>query len=324
MAKQRRTASLVAGDRVTVTLAVARATRLRSDVVASHALDDELVRLYGARGLLRDGSNPVHLPTECPRAMKCWGTESAERRPAPGSPAAALSPPHIGPRYDEERLVVVLENLRGYGGWDLGPQPTTGMRFLAAAGRVGLSRGATVLFRGGTYRGTMVWHRAAVYAAAWLDCDREHRSSDSPPAMPSPTVIAEALDFIALVQHVKCSPVGGRSDQNETMWRECGPHVLVHELAILKPSRMIVLGQGDNAHAVRTHILPELRAVVAHEVVQLGRRKVRLEFESRSGPIGNVDVMFMPHPATPGGTARRIITQAQMLLQATRVVRRSA
>jgi hypothetical protein len=105
------------------------------------------------------------------------------------------------------------------------------------------------------------------------------------------------------------------------MWTECGPHVLAGELALLKPTRMIVLGQGDNTHAVRGRILPELREVVGRQVVKLGRRQARIEVERLLGPFGDVDVLFVPHPAMPGGTARKLVDAVRTLLANSRVTR---
>jgi len=115
------------------------------------SFDDALVRLYRERGLLTADDRPVHLSTACPRASACWAGQSAERHPKEGTPAAALSPPHVGERFEEGHLVVLLENLRNYGGWDLGPQAKVGMRFLAAHARDDLANGKRVLFRGDGY-----------------------------------------------------------------------------------------------------------------------------------------------------------------------------
>lgn len=126
-------------------------------------------------------------------------------------------------------------------------------------------------------------------------------------------MVSEALDFLVLVQHVKCSPVGGRSDPNESMWCECGPHVLAHELEILRPSRMLVLGQGDNARAIR-RIVPQLDESLGSEIVKLGRRKGRVELERRTATFGSIDILFVPHPAAPGGTSGALVAAARQVL----------
>lgn len=291
--------------------------RYRRDVETLMDWDALIVPMYEERGLLRNGA-PVHLPTECPRAEECWRGERAARHPARNTPAAALSAPYIGHRYNVGGLAIVLENLRNYGGWDITPQPRVGMRFLANAARAGIAKGHKVLFRGGGYRGTNVWYRAVAYAAEWLGCDGINGSSTS--GTMSPTTVAEALDFIALLQHVKCSPMGGRSDQNANMWQNCGPHVLAHELQVLRPGQLIVLGQGDNATAMRS-LLPRLVTTFVTETVKLGRRTTRIVLERRLGPTGDVDVLFVPHPAALGGTSNKLMDAVRHSLVATRAAR---
>ncbi len=275
------------------------------------AFDPALVRLYQEKRLVTDLGTPAHLPSACERASVCWGGQPAERHPSPGQPAAALSPPHIGADFAKGRLVVLLENLRNYGGWDLGPDPKVGMRFLAASARAGFAQGHKVLFRGGAYSGTQVWHRAILYAATWLAIDRV---ADGDPTTVTPEALARAMDLVAIAQHVKCSPVGGRSEQTPAMWAECGRHLLAGELSVLQPDRVIVVGAGDNARAVRDRVLPELRSTLGTREVQLGRKRSRVTLERRAGPSGEVTVLFVPHPATPGGTSGRLLDGVRELL----------
>lgn len=274
-------------------------------------VDAALIAAYRARGLVTDAGESVHLPTACPRASACWASEDSARLPAVGSLAAALSPAYVGARFAEGRLAVVLENLRNYGGWDLGPEAKIGMRYLAGAARAGFAEGHRVLFRGGGYAGTSTWYRATTYAAHWLA---------APPLAsvdPSPTDLVDALDRIAILQHVKCSPLGGRSEQSASMWRECGPHVLAHELGVLQPARVVVAGLSDNAGAVRARIFPERVRVLGAETVRVGRKRLRIELEERVAPWGVVQLLFVPHPATPGGTARSLVAAAREMFAAT-------
>lgn len=204
-------------------------------------------------------------------------------------------------------MLVLLENLYDYGGFGLRPDADVGMRYLARCAKAGFERGQKVLFRGGSYTGTRVWHQAVSYAAAWLAHLGLLSVRQTAPGQLDGHGLAAALDLCALAQHVKCSPVGGRSHQNATMWTECGRQVLVHEFRILEPRRLIVVGTGDNAAAVRTHVLPGERVVLNSERVRVGRKTVTLVREQRSLNGAPVEALVVPHPAMPGASSRALV-----------------
>jgi hypothetical protein len=116
--------------------------------------DTQLVALYIDRGVLTPDQRGLHLATNCPRCSTCWGSEPATRAPPPGSVAGELSAPWIGPQFANGRLVLVLENLRDFGGWDLRDEADKGMRYLARCARGAFARDDRVLFRGNGYPGT--------------------------------------------------------------------------------------------------------------------------------------------------------------------------
>src|SRR4051794_24318729 len=126
-------------------------------------LDAPLVESYRARGVLSGSNTSVHLPTACPRASSCWAG-CATHAPVPEELGSQLSAPWIGPAYEQGRTLLLLENLREYGGFDLGHErePQIGMRFLAVAARASFAVGKKRLFRTPSkgYPGTLVWHRA--------------------------------------------------------------------------------------------------------------------------------------------------------------------
>ena len=92
--------------------------------------------------------------------------------------------------------------------------------------------------------------------------------------------------------------------------------MLAHELAVLRPARMIVVGQSDNAGAVRARIFPDRVRVLGAETVRVGLKKFRLELEERVAPWGAVQLLVVPHPATPGGTARSLVAAAREMFAA--------
>lgn len=278
--------------------------------------DVALRQVYRAQGLieLRDASvHPVHLPTACPKAGACWAGAAVNYQPKIDSPAAKLSAPYIGRRYAEGRLLIVMENLRHHGGYDA-------MRDLGDRARRELQAGKKVLFRDPKpgYPGTRVWYQAIAYATAWLGATGRLRVEWVGKGVPSRDSLIGALDLVAIVQHVKCSPTGGRSEQNKAMWSSCGTHVLVHEIDVLQPSSMLVVGTGDNANAVRERVLPqEGHAVAFAESVPTKRGAVALTMQSRKrlGSESEIATLTVPHPAWPGGTSKKLVDAARCLLE---------
>jgi len=271
------------------------------------AFDSLLVDAYTAAGLLDRSGTAVHLPTECPNHAKCWEGVDGSRVPPihDKDNAGRLSAPWIGARYQQGRLALLLENLRDYGGWDLRAEAEKGMRYLGSHARDGFANGDRVLFRGGGYAGTKVWAQAVSYAATWLSGVGRLPTTWEGDRVPG-TALAETMDLITMVQHVKCSPRGHRSNATAAMWSECGRHILRRELEVLQPERIIVIGSNNNARALADHVLPEGQVVRGLPVKLRGKTStVRLEQRTLAGrPI---EVIVVQHPASPGGTARALI-----------------
>ena len=99
------------------------------------------------------------------------------------------------------------------------------------------------------------------------------------------------------------------------MWDECGRHVLLEELKILQPKRILVVGNSDNAAAVRTHILPGGFRELGIQQVATGRGTTRLRLEARTATYGPVELVSVPHTAWPGGTSRSLVTAMRELLR---------
>lgn len=279
----------------------------------SDPFDVPLVALYRGLGLVSQGDPPrgEHLPTRCECANTCWAGLDANHVPKVEDRAAELSPPWIGSKYRDGRTVIVMENLVHYGGFDLRANATSGMRHLGWLARQQLRDGRRRIFRSGAYRGTDVWPRALAYASLWLGADPaivRGPAADHPAEKP----LVTALDHVAIVQHVKCSPGTRRSEQPQSMWDTCGGHILAGELAILRPERIIVLGTGDNANALWRHVLPGARSNLAEAGMRVGRRTARVTLWAVEAPWGAaVRVLVVPHPAGLGGNARGLIDLAR-------------
>ena len=91
------------------------------------------------------------------------------------------------------------------------------------------------------------------------------------------------------------------------MWQHCGRHVLASELALLAPQRILVLGTGDNARAMREHGLRGPERDLRRGSVRVGRRELRATLSKTDAAWGTVDLLVAPHPAGPGGNARSLL-----------------
>lgn len=276
---------------------------------ATNERDRALLDLYRERNFVTKDGHPQYLPVVCEHRTACW-TDAQDRLPR-ATCAGEISPPWVGPRYDEGRVLVVLGNLNGYGGCDFGPDAKVGMRLLGAAARSGLGDGNLRLFGGEGYAGTFVWSQAVHYAAAWLDVLGALAVGDPSEGRFSPEVLAETMDLIAITQHVKCSPEGDRSAPTAGMWAHCGPHVLADEIEILQPRAIIVLGTGDSWYAFKQHVAPTDRGSVWR-----GAGKPWFEHSLRTTARGRgVEVLVATHPAAPGAASRALVTAVHGLLR---------
>jgi hypothetical protein len=279
------------------------------------AYDVPLVDLYRKRELLSvdDPPRSRHLPTMCPKASLCWAGLAVTHQPPEGTDASELSAPWIGSAYDAGRTVIVLENLRNYGGFDLRIEASKGMRFLGRVAHYQLAEGRRRLFGSKTYRGTDVWPRALAYAAIWLDSVGV-LAKTGPTEVVSSAALSAAQDHVAIVQHVKCSPRTPGSEQTPAMWENCGRLVLADELAILRPARLLVLGTGDNARAMREHVLKGPAGQRRQVTATVGSRSRAITLMTIDSTWGPVEVVVAPHPAGQGGNSRKLLDLLRQVL----------
>lgn len=274
---------------------------------------DALRRVYVARGLVSNDGIAASISRCCEHAATCWN-EHESRRPSPGAKADELSAPWIGEHYDRGRTVVLLGNLHEYGGWDVSQSAQTGMRFLANAARAGFKSNNRRLFRGvddsgRMYRGTDVWTQAISYASAWLAVDGILANVWDSQRRISCASLADAIGLVAIVQHVKCSPTGDRSRPSDAMWVACGEHLLKHELAILQPERIVVLGADRNLTATRP-LLGRLRSL-GSATIKNKKTTMNVRLESGDG----YRVLAVPHPSAWGGVSKELLAAADALLR---------
>lgn len=280
--------------------------------------DEAIVSAFVEAGVLAHDRSPVHLPTACPSAAECWhGID--HRGYEQGHPATEVSVPWVGKRYTDGRLLVVLENLRNFGGFDLRDDPPleggTGMRWLVKLARKDLAANRRRLFgrKGSAQGSTAVWTRAAEYAAVWLAFAGMGTDVPDGGLVPS-SVLVDAFPWFALTQHVKCSPQSNRSRPSAAMWELCGARVLRREVALLQPRRVLIVGASNNSRAFRSHVVTGQSRRHHEQRVLLGSRTARLTHEVVESEHGPVEVLVVPHPAMHGGTSVPLLDGARELL----------
>ena len=223
------------------------------------------------------------LPERCPQAGTCWRGEeprTPNRAALEAKQNGGLSMPWVGPDYEETRLLILGINTNEYAHW-------TAMRELAEQGKDQLKAG-----------------RVRLYGTAWLGLPFDGDEYSGP-------VLADLLDRVAMTNHIKCAPTGSRSKPTTAMWEQCGPYILPKELELLRPTRVLVLGSGDNGWYFQTRVRSEVDSkthALTIEGVRLKSRLIRWN--------DGVEALVMPHPSAPGGMARGLIQVARQAAHA--------
>ncbi|MDP2896459.1 MAG: uracil-DNA glycosylase family protein [bacterium] len=258
------------------------------------------LNLYGELGFVPQDGNPRPLPRICELRESCW--KGAETRiPADTASWTAIYQPWIGDGYSDLRLAIIGLNMNEYGGLHA-------MTGLVNSARSDIRAGCRRVRFGNdpkSYRGTLLFHRIGAYAALYAQAARLLHPDFCPDGFPGPSFVADAFDFIALTNHVKCSPLGDRSAPTRAMIENCGRHVLRRELEILRPREILVLGV-ENAWYLADRVLDE------KVVVPTGRDLVS-RGEGRLAGIP-VRITAVPHPHARGYSIRSVLTQVRAAL----------
>jgi hypothetical protein len=189
--------------------------------------------------------------------------------------------PYIGATYDAHRIVIVGQNLYDHGDWDALISLYAHVLPSLADGR------KRMRFGDPKYRGTLVYHRAAIYARIIS----EGRLPDD--LWSNPSALADAATRHAFINAVKCSPHGDRSAPLNDMPQRCVPRFLIPELLALAPRTVVCLYK------------------VAYSLLTGDPHHVRNGSEQSCGPLLRQDLclrgmpltcLYIPHPAAPGGS----------------------
>jgi hypothetical protein len=254
-----------------------------------------LLNVYDDKDLFGDGC-PAPLCQICRNAHKCWAdAEEGERREPPrpygeDDEDGSVMLPWVGRAYDPGGVVVVGINPNI-------DKTKKEWSELFSEHSITWNRGIPIL-RAGLKRdgGSAFGYRALRWAAALLD-DLDGK----PPRRRRPKGLIDVVHRIARVQAIKCVPRRKRSEPYEAMWEHCPSMLLAGELDVLKPSRLLVLGNRpyDAIADVGTFAETSSRSLIKRGVVQ------------RSGWCA--EVYGMTHPATRD--PRRVIASEDALFR---------
>lgn len=259
--------------------------------------------LYKELSLISKNGLPLPIHRSCMHKAECW-KGSHERYPPDTNEQSHISRPWVGPRFGDLRIVAIGENLNGYGGLNALVELAEEAKELIAQGRIRVRFHAAV----DQYAGSFLWHRLGCYSAAVAEHFGSYRPHWGDAGYPTAEDVSKAYDFIAYLEHVKCSPIGQKSKPTSAMWEHCGVHILRRELELLRPSHLLVFGVSNNAWYMRERVLDsgfDTSACVG-------------AVQRASGRIGGhpVSIWIVPHPQSYGGSSRQILDDLKRVFRA--------
>lgn len=267
-------------------------------------MNDQFVALYRNLNLISQAGKGLPIHRACSNAEKCW-KDVSERFPPDDDGISHICKPWIGPEYNKLRLVAIGENLNEYGGMDALIELTEEAKELIAAGY------RRVRFHAAfdEYPGSFLWHRLGCYSAAIGEFSGALHPTWETDGYPSAESVSNAFDFIAFVEHIKCSPTGNKSKPTTTMWENCGRHILRNELLELQPTQVLVLGASNNSWYLSEHVFDSKWT----EKKEFGS-VIRVR-----GILGGVAtlVWVVPHPTSYGGNSKSILEDLRNALHLT-------
>jgi len=170
--------------------------------------------------------------------------------------------------------------------------------------KVEIEQGKRKMFVSDTYPGTFLFHRMGSYVTAFV----ENASLLKPTwnnNYPLPSDIVAALDFISYTNQIKCSPVGKKSKPTYQMWERCGDFILKQEIELLKPNKILVLGNSDNFNFLNQKVLDKMTTLKLKGKIGVGNGIINEKM---------VDIFVVPHPASFGGNSAKIMNDLNCVL----------
>lgn len=260
----------------------------------------KLEKLYSSLGVFN-----VPLETKCKHCKSCWnGIENRMWQDGTGH----IYSPWIGDLYDQFKMLVIGINMNGHGGYN------------AEAGLAQYSKEAILQGKRkinfdndpADYAGTFYWHRIPAYIAAFLENANIIKTIWGKDGFPLKEDISKAFDYFSITNSVKCSPrsLSGipkdKSKPTYSMWENCISFILKEEIKILKPEKILICGNSDNAFYFNQKILDSPCEFKKHENVQKG-------FGTIDGR--NLEIYIVPHPTSFGGNSAEIMYSLRKILK---------
>lgn len=248
-------------------------------------------QLYAELGFVDGKGICLPLHSCCSHGKDCWSGpyETMDRKLE--SQDAGIARPWIGCHYLKLRLLVVGINLNECGGLEIINDLVNEARQHILQGRVKIRFNDSPK----EYRGSLLWHRVGCYATAFREAKGIYNAGFDRDGYPPKEDVASAYDYIAYTNHVKCSPNSNNSVPSPGMWEHCGRHVLRKEMALLKPTDILLLGMSDNLTRFQMADILDNPPVFGEE----DKNSLVRRAKSSIGGIP-VRVFVVPHPAARG------------------------
>lgn len=261
----------------------------------------QLMQAYRDFGLVAD-SGALPLCDHCRHHAACWaGIE--QRKPVKPEERhwSHLAMPWVGRSYKTYRIAVIGVNPNEAGGLNLYEElvPAAQAEMLGKGGKGSGRRRVNFGHEG--YKGSLLWHRIGLYAAKVIE---RLAYDDDPLHLPELSHI-DAFNRISFINHIKCSPVGDRSEPSRAMWENCS-YILRRELQIMQPNILLVLGTGENMRYLLQNV------VDADPALMEATRYVRMAEGRLEGRA--VGIINVPHPAGRFGASHEIGRELDLVL----------
>jgi|JI10StandDraft_1071094.scaffolds.fasta_scaffold01502_11 hypothetical protein len=250
-----------------------------------------LFKHYVEKGVIADNQGSLYagpLYDSCTKCGECWA--GLEDRRAEWN---KMQIPYVGAKYHGEahRVLVVGLNLNEFGGLFSLIELAMNAQFALMNHWQKIRFGLTYK----EYRGSIFWHRVALYSAIILS-DRELHSFASD-VLTDFESLAAAMGKIAFVEAVKCSPwdPNTESQPTSTMKANCIETFLIKEIEEMNPETILIMGK-------ETLLLPassEVRATASSASGNINFMSVDMAGKERR-------LFKVTHPTARGGNSTDI------------------
>jgi hypothetical protein len=199
----------------------------------------DLLKYYSSKGVISDNQGSIScnlLYESCECSKECWA--GLEDKKAEWN---KIQFPFVGPKYfsQKKKILVVGLNLNEYGGHD-------SLINLAMDAQYALLNHWQKIRFGNTYdnyRGSIFWHRVALYSAIILSAQELHLLSDD--MLTDFENLSRVMEKISFIEAVKCSPYDKESESSPStvMKINCTSNFLLQEIHELSPDCLIIMGK---------------------------------------------------------------------------------